>query len=407
MNKNKRVVITGIGIISSVGIGKDEFWKNLINGKSGISKIESIDTANYPIHFGGEIKNFNPDTFIDKRRSRLLGRASQLAISASRLALEDAALQRDSDTIKDNVGVCIGTTMGETINIEEIDAIWNKKGTDSVNLKLISNYPSNVISFNVGFDLKLKGTNFVLPTACAAGNYAIGYCYDQIINNGSQIMLAGGADAFSRIAFTGFNRLYAMAPEKCQPFDKNRKGMMLGEGAGILVLESLESAKRRKATIYAEILGYGLSCDAHHMTQPSQEGVEKCFTKALKDADIGIEDVDYISVHGTGTQQNDKTETGAIKKVFGKRYKKIPVSSIKSMLGHTMGAAAAIEAAACCLALQDSVLPPTINFETPDLECDIDCVSNKARKQKVELALNNSCAFGGNNACVVLKKLLN
>jgi len=402
----KRVVITGLGVVSSIGIGKDEFWANLIKGKSGISKIDAFDTSdplNYPTQFGGQVKNFKPEDFIDRRKKDLLGRSSQLAIAAAKLALKDAGLLKDLNTISDKVGINIGTTMGETINIEQIDSVWGKEGEGRVDVRLISRYPSNVLSMNVGIELNLKGSNFVFPTACAAGNYAIGYSYDQICSD-DLIMIAGGADAFSRIAFTGFNRLYAMAPEMCQPFDKNRKGMLLGEGAGMVVLESLESAEKRGANIYAEVLGYGLSCDAHHMTQPQEEGVAKCMTKAMDEAGISIDDVDYISAHGTGTPQNDKVEVSAIRKVFGAKYKKIPVSSIKSMLGHPMGAGAAIEAIACCLAIKDGVLPPTINYETPDSECDIDCVPNKARKQKVSIILNNSYAFGGNNACLVLRK---
>jgi 3-oxoacyl-[acyl-carrier-protein] synthase II len=401
---SRRVVITGLGVVSSIGIGKDEFWSNLIKGKSGISKIKSFDTSAYPTQFGGEIHDFKPEEFIDKRRLRLLGRASQLTIAAARLAISDAGIEKVLNKYNDSLGVIVGTTMSETVNIEQIDDIWTKDGDKKIDIKLISRYPSNVISFSVGLEMKLKGNNFVFPTACAGGNYAIGYGFDEIVNNETDLMLAGGADAFSRIAYSGFNRLYAMAQDRCQPFDKNRKGMLLGEGAAILVLESRESALKRKANIYAEVLGYGLSCDAYHMTHPTERGVAKSMQKAMDESGIGINDVDYISAHGTGTPQNDKTEVAAIKKVFCKRYKEIPVSSIKSMLGHTMGAAAAIEAATCCLALKEGILPPTINYETPDPECDIDCIPNKARKQKTNIVLNNSCAFGGNNACLALSK---
>ena len=220
----------------------------------------------------------------------------------------------------------------------------------------------------------------------------------------SDVVLAGGVDAFIRFAFSGFNQFSAVAPEKCQPFDKNRKGMIVAEGAGILVLESLESALKRKAPIHAEIIGYGLSCDAFHMTASSVEGIAACMKKAIKEAGITTDEVDYISAHGTGTPTNDKNECSAIKEVFGSRYKSIPVSSIKSMLGHTMGAASAIETIACALAIKYDIIPPTINFETPDPECDIDCVPNQARKHTVNIALNNSYAFGGNNASSVLKK---
>jgi 3-oxoacyl-[acyl-carrier-protein] synthase II len=219
------------------------------------------------------------------------------------------------------------------------------------------------------------------------------------------LTLAGGADPLSRLAFTGFNRLYAMAPEKCQPFDKNRKGMMLGEGAAILLIEDLEHAKKRQAKIYAEILGYGLSCDAFNMTIPTGKGIVKVMEKAIKNSGIKKDEVGYISAHGTGTTPNDKSESSAIKAVFGDIATKIPVSSIKSMLGHTMGTAGVLEAISCCLAIDDSIIPPTINYETPDPECNIDCVPNKAREKEVNIALNNSFAFGGNNACVVLRKV--
>jgi 3-oxoacyl-[acyl-carrier-protein] synthase II len=244
----------------------------------------------------------------------------------------------------------------------------------------------------------------MVSTACAAGNYAIATAFDLIRLNRADVMIAGASDGISRIEYTGFNQFSAVAPEKCQPFDKNRKGMMLAEGAGMLVLESLENAVKRKAPIYAEIAGYGLSCDAHHMTNASVDGITECMRKAMREARISPEDVDYISAHGTGTLANDRAECAAIKEVFGALYKKIPMSSIKSMLGHTMGAASALEAIVCALAAANNIIPPTINFETPDPECDIDCVPNDARKHTVNIALNNSYAFGGNNASLVLKK---
>jgi len=397
----QRVVITGLGVVSSIGIGKELFWNNLIAGESGISQITAFDTKDYPTKYGGQIHNFQPEDFIDRRKIKFLGRASQLSIAASKLALKDAGLDTK---LEENLGVCVGTTMGEAQLVEEMDSIWLTRGVDSIRFSSISLYPSSNLSMAVAIEVKAKGPNYVMPTACAAGNYCIGYAFDIIRNGQCHFILAGGADAFSKVAYTGFNRLYAMAPEKCQPFDKNRRGMMLGEGAGMLLVESLDSALERKAKIYAEILGYGLSCDAYHMTQPNEEGIAKAMEKAMKESQIDIEDIDYINAHGTGTIQNDKAEVAAIKKVFGKRYRKIPVSSIKSMLGHTMGAASAIEAISCCLALEDGVLPPTINYQTPDPDCDIDCIPNKSRRQKVSIVMNNSCAFGGNNACVILAK---
>jgi len=398
-----RVVITGLGVVSSIGIGQKEFWSNLIQGRSGISRIESFDPSCFSGQYGGEVKDFDPHQFINRRKVNLLGRASQLAIAATRLAIEDADFNVKELPNSKNIGTCIGTGRGEEDLFNLLNRSWIAERADEIEERWIPEYPSNSISSNVGITFNLGGENLVIPTACAAGNYAIGYGFDIIRKNiGTEIMLAGGVDHFASVAFVGFNRLYAMAPSKCQPFDKNRKGMLLGEGAGVLVLESLDSALNRGADIYAEILGYGLSCDAYHMTQPTQEGIAKSMQKAMKESAITVEDVDYISAHGTGTLQNDKTEVAAMKTVFGPKYREIPASSIKSMLGHTMGAASAIEAITCCLALKNGVLPPTINYETPDPDCDIDCLPNEARRKNIQIALNNSSGFGGNNACMVL-----
>lgn len=403
MPANNRVVITGMGVVSSIGIGKDEFWKNLIAGKSGISEVERFDTSTFPTHRAGEIKNFTPEDFLHKHVVKKVGRGSQLTIAAAKLALADAMLDLKKD-ICGGLGIIMGTTMGEIPSLEMIDRFWTKSGEGDVYSSNVVNFPVNNLSDNVASFLGLAGCSYVIPTACAAGNYSIGYAFDLVRSGRSEMMLAGGADPLSRLAFTGFSRLFAMAPDKCQPFDKNRKGMMLGEGGAILVLEDLEHAKKRGAKIYTEVLGYGLSCDAHNMTIPSQKGVTKVMEKAIKNSGIQKKDVGYISAHGTGTGLNDKTETASIKEVFGSAAKDIPVSSIKSMLGHTMGTASALEAISCCLAICDGVIPPTINYETPDPECDIDYVPNKARKCDVKVALNNSFAFGGNNACVAFGK---
>ena len=399
---NRRVVVTGLGVVSSVGIGRDEFWKSVINGKSGISKVTSFDTKEFRCHYAGEIKNFIPEEFITKRKVQFLGRTSQLAIAATSLALKDAKVSL-KDINKERTGVFIGTTMGERPLEESID-VWVKEGADKISKAKILQSSANNISANIGIYFKFQGPNYLIPTACAAGNYAIGYGFDLIRKGDLDYAIAGGADSFSKLAFSGFHRLYAMAPEKCQPFDKNRKGMLVGEGAGILLLESLESALKRKSNIHAEVLGYGLSCDAFHMTTSNVEGIEKVILKALKEAGVKKDEVDYICAHGTGTPGNDKLECAAIKNVFNGQYKTISISSIKSMFGHTMGAASAIEALTCCLAVKENIIPPTINFETPDPVCDIDCVPNKARVKKVNIALNNGFAFGGNNSCLVIGK---
>src|SRR4030042_6535393 len=373
---NKRVVITGLGVISSISIGWKEFWKNLLGGKSGISPVSSFNTSNHFTHNGGEVKIFKPEDFISEERLKFINRATQMALAAAKLAIEDAGL---IPGYLDNhkVGISFGTTLGDAQTIEDIDMLLINN--EPISERLICQIPTHASPSNIAKKYKVNGPNFMFSTACAAGNYAICYGYDLIKLNRADIVFAGGSDPFSRIEYTGFNQLSAVAPEKCQPFDKNRKEMMAAEGAGTLILETLESALKRKAPIYAEILGYGLSCDAQHMTQPSVEGISQCIIKAMNEAGINKDDVDYISAHGTGTLANDKTECAAIKEVFRLLYKKIPVSSITSMIGHTMGAASALEAITCALVVRNDIIPPTINFETPDPECDIDCVPNKAR----------------------------
>ena len=403
MHSDRRVVVTGIGVVSSVGTGSEAFWKAVLSGKSGISPVISVDTSAYKCHLGGEVKDFTPEKFIPRRKVKFLGRSSQLAIAASSLALEDAKLPYKSAERKE-MGVIIGTTTGER-PMEELLASWAKGGFKEIDRAKIFQASVNNISANVGIEFKARGVNYLIPTACAAGNYAIGCGFDLIRNGDANFVLAGGADAFSIFAFTGFQRIYAMSPDIIRPFDKNRKGMMQGEGAGILLLESYKSALKRGARIYAEVLGYGLSCDAYHATAPDPKGIAKVMEKALAEAKITYKDVDYISAHGTGTGPNDKAECAAIKEVFKERSKQVMVSSIKSMLGHAMGAASAIEAATCCLAIRDDIAPPTINYQTPDPDCDIDCVPNTARKAKIDVALNNGFAFGGNNACVVFGKV--
>jgi len=399
----ERVVVTGLGVISSIGTGWEEFWDSLLQGRSGISPVTSFDTANHFTHNGGEVKNFRPEAFIQGEALPLLSRASQLGLAASKLAVKDSGLSA-GDFYRLKAGTCLGITSGSIQVIEPIDdKLLRHEDLDD---DLICQLPVHSTTSAIAKEFSLNGPDLIFSTACAAGNYAIGYGYDLIRLKRADIILAGGSDAFSRISFTGFNQFSAVAPEKCQPYDKNRKGMIPAEGAGILVLESLESALGRNAPIYAEVLGYGLSCDAYHMTTASIEGLAQCMKKAIREAGISHKEVDYISAHGTGTLANDRNECAAIREVFGPDYQKVPVSSIKSMLGHAMGAASALEAITCSLAVKNDVVPPTINFETPDPECDIDCVPNRARKYRVDIALNNSYAFGGNNASVVFKKVI-
>lgn len=402
---DNRIVVTGIGVISSIGIGREKFWEALIKGTSGISEIESFDTSAYPTHRAGEIKNFRAEEFIPEAKAQKLGRASCLAIAAAKLALQDACLKTDN-LDPQRSGVALGTTMAESQVLEKLNDAWVKKGEAAIDVDWIPRFPPYVLPNNLAREFNLQGPNYIIPTACAAGNYAIGYAFDLLRKGKVDVMLAGGVDAFSRIAFMGFNRLLAIAPQICQPFDKNRKGMMVAEGAAILVLEPLENALKRSCPIYAEILGYGLSCDAHHMTAPHASGIALAIEKSLRESGLKPEDIAYISAHGTGTPANDREECLAIHKVLGEYTGKIPISSIKSMLGHTMGAASAIEAAACCLVTKFDLVPPTINFQTPDPDCAIDCVPNSCRRQKVNVALNNAFAFGGNNSCLALKKFI-
>jgi 3-oxoacyl-[acyl-carrier-protein] synthase II len=399
-----RVVVTGVGVVSSIGTSRDSFWSNLVAGRSGIGEVERFDTSRFPVHKAGEIKDFRAESYMPEALANSIGRASQLTIAASSLAIEDGGFKPGSIG-REDTALMIGTTMGEIPSLEVMDRYWVTNGEDDVYSSGVIKYPVNNLSDNAARFFGLSGLSMVLPTACAAGNYCIGYAFDMIRTGRCDLVLAGGSDPLSKLAFTGFNRLFAMASDRCQPFDKNRKGMMLGEGGAVLVLEEYSRARARGAKIYAEVLGYGLSCDASNMTIPSEKGVAKVMEKAIRNSRISKRDVDYISAHGTGTGLNDKTESAAIKDVFGDLARSIPVSSIKSMLGHTMGAASAIEAISCCLAIRDGMIPPTMNYETPDGECDLDCVPNEARKKDVRVALNNSFAFGGNNACVVFSKV--
>jgi 3-oxoacyl-[acyl-carrier-protein] synthase II len=394
----RRVYVSGVGVVTPIGTGKRKFWNNLIKGKSGISNATLFSTSRFSRHKAGEVKDFVPTHFIDKKLSHFFGRASQFAIAGTAMALEDAGI--DLGSYKGAIAVIAGSTMTEARDIDYSSGKLYNNEKDKINRKHMLSAFSPSISRNIGYYFEVKGMNLMIPCACAAGNYAIGYGYDLIRSGKCDLAIVGGADALSRGAFQGFHRIYAMSPDKCTPFDKNRKGMILGEGAGILILESESSIANRKARSYAEVLGYGLSCDAYHITIPNKRGVKKAMMKAVKNAGLVADDIDYVSAHGTGTSANDREESGAIKEIFGQR--RVAVSSIKSMLGHCMGAASSIEAITCCLAIQNSLIPPTINFKTPDPACDIDCVPNKARRTKVKYALNNGFAFGGNNCCVVL-----
>jgi len=400
-----RIVVTGLGVITSIGAGRELFWKNLLAGNSGVGPVAAFDTSDFPVHLGAEIKNFQPEDYIFNLFPSQIERASQFAVAAARLAVADAALPM-SDSQADDFGIVVGTTSGEPRVIERFDDHYIAGELDKVGPDFISTYPCSVLATHVACELGLGGEVVTIPTACAAGNHAIAFAFDALRSGKAQVMLAGGADSFSRITYTGFSRLGAIAPELCQPFDLNRKGMIPGEGAAFLVLERLDHAQIRSARVYAEVAGYGLSCDAHHMTaaHPQAHGGARAMEIALKSAGIDSEHVDYISAHGTGTPTNDRLETIAIKRVFGDHAYRIPISSIKSMLGHSMGAASAIEAVTCVLAIADCHIPPTINLINRDPDCDLDFVPLVARAHKVNVALNNAYAFGGNNSSVVFAR---
>lgn len=402
----KRVAVTGIGVITPIGSGRETFWSGLLAGVSGIRQVTSFDTSVYKVHIGAEVQGFDPKPYLHRLEAAIMGRASQMAVAAARMALADAELEPERLDRK-RTGVSMGTTSGEPLFVEQYNRIRNTAGVDAVPAEILSRYPCHVIPTHIAIELEIHGPCLTIPTACAAGNYAIGYGFDAIRTGRADMMLSGGADAFSQITYMGFSRLGAIAPERCQPFDRDRKGMVPGEGAAVLVLEPLDKAKSRGATIYAEVLGYGVSCDSHHMTaaHPTGDGAIRAMTAAMKESNISKEDVNYISAHGTGTPTNDRVESLAVSTLFGSLAPKVPMSSIKSMLGHTMGAASAMEAAACSLALSTGWVPPTINHENPDPEYDLDYVPNKARKIDPRIVLNNAYAFGGNNASLCLARV--
>lgn len=408
----RRVVVTGIGAVTPVGTGRSELWEALLSGRSGFSTVESFDTRSHPVHRGAEVKGFDPGAHVRTLDPGRLGRASQLAVAAAWLALADAGIDpahsaNAGGVDPERAGVAMGTTSGEPLEIERLNDLVLAQETAKEEGRFAALYPCHVLASHVAAEVGFEGPATVIPTACAAGNYAVAHAMDLLSAGRADLMLAGGADAFSRITYTGFSRLGAIAPEVCQPFDRNRKGMIPGEGAAIVVLEPLARARARGARIYAEVAGYGLSCDAHHMTaaHPEGSGAARAMEMALQASGLAAADVSYVSAHGTGTPTNDRLESLAVKRVFGERSRRVPISSIKSMLGHTMGAASAIESAVCALAVFEDRVPPTMNLVEPDPECDLDCVPNVAREMPVRVAMNNAYAFGGNNASVIFTKL--
>ncbi|HEX9779860.1 MAG TPA: beta-ketoacyl-ACP synthase II [bacterium] len=411
-NSHNRVVITGLGVISSIGAGKEEFWQGLSAGKSGVKRVTKFDPSPYPTQFAAQLNGFDFGTYIDAKWSRRMDLTSQMAVAASKMAVKDAKLDMSKED-RERIGVVVGTAMaGHAFILEQAD-VHRDKGPMKINpFTALTVFPDAPASF-ISIELGLHGPSFSIATACSSALDAVGYAFNAIRKRELDVILMGGAEAtvFPQ-AFSAFCMLRAMSqrndkPEGAsRPFDKNRDGFVLGEGAGMLVLEDLEHAKRRGAHIYAEISGFGMTCDAYHMTAPEPSGrqASRALNIALADAEIKPADINYINAHGTSTPLNDKTETLVIKQVFGERAYKVPVSSTKSMIGHLIGAAGAVELIATTLALEHQLIPPTINYETPDPECDLDYVPNTARKATIDFALKNSFGFGGKNSALVIKK---
>ncbi|MBH5335545.1 beta-ketoacyl-[acyl-carrier-protein] synthase family protein [Streptomyces pactum] len=395
-----RVVLTGFGVFSSIGVGAAEFAEGLRSGRSGAKPITVFDTEGFEHTNGCEIRDFDPGDWIHRLDVTRLGRASQFSVAAARMAVQDAGL--DPAELRDKRGlISIGTTDGESFDLDRLVASQLSEGSANMDSAIAGRIRAGRLSASIAQELELVDVEAVtVPTACAAGNYAIGYGFDAVRSGEVDFALCGGADAMCRKTFAGFYRLGTIAPEKCQPFDVDRKGLLTGEGAGVLMLESLESALARGARIYAEVLGYGLNCDADHQVAPLQSSVAACMDLALRNAGVKPEEVDLISAHGTGTKANDVTESRAIRSVYGDTPPR--TVSVKSMLGHTMGAASALAAIACSLAIVHGFIPPTINHGSTDPECEIDCVPNEAVEADLRIVQNNGLAFGGNNAVVLL-----
>ena len=401
---SERVVVTGIGLVTPLGWGRERVWTRLLAGEVGTARVRAFEPEGYGVDQGGEVHDFDPAPWFRNLDPDSVGRATQLAVAATRMALDDAGL--DVGGLEPSrVGVVMGTTSGEAREVEAFDDHLIDGERAPAPGDFVRRYPCHVIPELIATELGVTGPNLMVPAACAAGTYAIANAFDGLRAGRADVMVAGGADCFSRITYAGFARLGAVAPERCQPFDRERKGMIPAEGSGVLVLETLTGARARGARIYAEISGYGLACDAHHMTaaHPKADGAVRAMQAALEESGLEPGRIGYISAHGTGTPTNDRLEAMAVRRIFDGRSRSIPISSIKSMIGHTMGAASAIEAAVCSLAIAEGLVPPTANFEQPDPDCDLDCVPNEAREVEVEAAMNNSYAFGGYNASMVFR----
>ena len=414
MNPDRRVVITGIGVITPLGLDLETFWSNLKNGVSGIRKIQSFDTSSFDTHIGGEVVGFDPKLYFKNPKDvRRTDRFAQLAMGAAHTALKDSGIEADKIERRDRFGVIVSSGIGGLKTLQEQQTILMTKGPSRSSPftipMLISNMASGLISMEYG----LQGPNLCIVTACATSNNAIGESWRMIKFGDADIFLAGGSEAsIVEIGLAGFGAMRALStrndePERAsRPFDKDRDGFVMSEGAGVVVVEELEHAKARGAKIYCELAGYGLSSDAYHMTAPppAGEGAGRAMKMALDHAGLAPNDVDYINAHATSTGLGDVSETHAIKGVFGDHARKVGISATKSMTGHLLGGAGAIEMAACALSIRDGIIPPTINLENQDPECDLDYTANKAKERPVRVAINNSFGFGGHNATLVAKR---
>jgi 3-oxoacyl-[acyl-carrier-protein] synthase II len=408
----KRIVITGIGVITPIGIGNAEFAKALKEGKSGASRIEYFDVSAYSTQFAASVKGFNPEQFIEKKKVKKMAKFTQFGFAAAKLAVEDSGLDLSKEDLS-KIGVITGTGIGGLDVIEKEEQALLTKGPRRVSPFLIPMIITNMLPGEIAIRYGFTGPNYALTSACASSNHAIGDALQLLRNGDADVIVSGGSEsAIVPLGLSGFCSIKSLSQRNddpkaaSRPFDKNRDGFVMGEGAGMLILETLEHALNRGARIYAELVGYGASEDAYHITAPEPEGkaAVRAMEKSMIDAGVSKDEVDYINAHGTSTALNDKTETLAIKKVFGERAYKIPVSSTKSMTGHLLGGAAAVELAATVIGMQEGFIPPTINYETPDPDCDLDYVPNEMRKQQITCAISNSLGFGGHNATIVVKK---
>ncbi|MAF86023.1 MAG: beta-ketoacyl-[acyl-carrier-protein] synthase II [Dehalococcoidales bacterium] len=409
---NNRVVVTGIGVVSPLGLNATTTWEGLIAGKSGIDYITLFNPKPFETKFAGEVKGFNPTDYISRKAARHMDRYGQLAVAASLQAVEQAGIKIDHSN-HDNFGVIIGTASGGMLTLNEQLRILDEKGPDRISPFLAPMMAADMASAQVSILLGARGPNFCTTSSCSSSSDAIGVACEFIKCGDAQAMIAGGSEAVvTPIGIAAFNACKALSTRNSQPqqasrpFDAERNGFVLSEGAAVLILEDLAFAQRRGAKILAEIIGYGVSADASHVTQPdkSGEGAARAMKMALNKAGLGATEVDYINAHGTSTPLNDKAETAAIKAVFGDLAYKIPVSSTKSMIGHLLGGAGAIEAAVCIMVVQHGIIPPTINHTHPDPGCDLDYVPNVARQAKVATALSNSLGFGGHNSVLIFRQ---